>query len=156
MSDQLTSGSVLVAVNELRRFTTGQLRERYAEVFGEPTNSRNRSYLFRKIAAELQDAGDAVRAPEEPRDQEPAPVVAPKPPRRRTGARDPRLPPPGTILERAHEGGVIRVTVLEDGFGYKGKTYRSLSAVAREATGTPWNGLVFFRLKPYAKRRGAT
>jgi hypothetical protein len=44
------------------------------------------------------------------------------------------------------------VTVLEAGFEYDGKTYRSLSAVARAATGTRWDGLLFFRLKPYATR----
>jgi hypothetical protein len=44
------------------------------------------------------------------------------------------------------------VTVLEDGFEHEGRTYRSLSAVARAATGTRWDGLLFFRLKPYAKR----
>lgn len=51
MSDECTPGSVLVAVNKLRRLNTGQLRERYAEVFGEPTNSRNRRYV------ELPDMG---------------------------------------------------------------------------------------------------
>jgi hypothetical protein len=147
--DERSAGSVLVAVNALRCLSTGELREKYAEVFGEPTSSRNRGYLLRKIAAELQGAGEDVPAAEEPRDAEPAPAALAKPARRRAGARDPRLPPPGTVLERAHAGGVVRVLVMEEGFEYKGKTYRSLSAVARAATGTKWDGLLFFRLKPY-------
>jgi len=36
--------------------------------------------------------------------------------------------------------------VLEDGFEYQRQRYWSLSAVARAATGTRWNRLVFFRL----------
>lgn len=156
MSDGRTPGSILVAVDRLRCLSTGQLREKYAEVFGEPTSSRNRNYLFRKIAAELQGGNDDdVSAPEEPDDAVGAPASAPKPARRPAGARDPRLPASGTVLERAHADGVVRVTVLEDGFEYRGKTYRSLSAVAREATGTAWDGLLFFRLKPYAKRRAS-
>jgi hypothetical protein len=39
------------------------------------------------------------------------------------------------------------VTVLPDGFEYQSRRYRSLSAIAREVTGTRWNGLVFFGLK---------
>jgi hypothetical protein len=60
--------------------------------------------------------------------------------------RDPRLPPADTVLEREHDGKVIKVKVLEEGFQWKGKTYRSLSAIAKEATGTIWNGLLFFGL----------
>jgi hypothetical protein len=156
VDDERSAGNILVAVNALHRLSTGELRERYAVVFGEPTSSRNRGYLLRKIAAELQGAGeDVVPTAEEPRDAEPAPVALAKPARRPAGTRDPRLPPPGTVLERAHDGGVVRVRVLEDGFDYRGQTYRSLSAVARAATGTRWDGVLFFRLKPYRGRTGA-
>jgi hypothetical protein len=37
--------------------------------------------------------------------------------------------------------------VLEEGFHWNDKIYRSLSAIARAITGTRWNGLVFFGLK---------
>jgi hypothetical protein len=36
--------------------------------------------------------------------------------------------------------------VLENCFEYQAQRYRSLSAVAREVTGTRWNGLRFFGL----------
>jgi hypothetical protein len=48
------------------------------------------------------------------------------------------------------------VKVLEGGFEFRGKTHSSLSAIAREATGTSWNGLLFFHLIPYAKREKKT
>jgi hypothetical protein len=36
--------------------------------------------------------------------------------------------------------------VLTNGFEYEGQHYTSLSAVARAATGTRWNGWMFFGL----------
>jgi hypothetical protein len=38
------------------------------------------------------------------------------------------------------------VKVLDAGFEYEGRSFDSLSAVAREITGTRWNGFVFFGL----------
>jgi hypothetical protein len=53
-------------------------------------------------------------------------------------------PHPGTILVREWAGRLCRVTVLEEGFAWNGRTYRSLSEVARAITGTRWNGRRFF------------
>jgi hypothetical protein len=39
----------------LKRLTVGKLREKYAEVFGEPTNGHNRPWLVRRIAWRLQE-----------------------------------------------------------------------------------------------------
>jgi hypothetical protein len=54
---------------------------------------------------------------------------------------------PGTRLLRAWRGTTYTVTVADPGFLYDGRTYSSLSVVAREITGTPWSGPVFFGLK---------
>ena len=40
------------------------------------------------------------------------------------------------------------VQVLDDGFSWQGTRYRSLSAIARQITGTAWSGPLFFGLKP--------
>jgi hypothetical protein len=64
---------------------------------------------------------------------------------RRKSGRDERLPSPGAILEREFKGERIVVQVLADGFQYQDRFYKSLSAIARQATGTPWNGYEFFR-----------
>ena len=40
------------------------------------------------------------------------------------------------------------VQVLASGFQYQDRIYRSLSAIARQVTGTHWNGYAFFRLRP--------
>ncbi|HWN71046.1 MAG TPA: DUF2924 domain-containing protein, partial [Haliangium sp.] len=58
--------------------------------------------------------------------------------------RDSRLPQSGTVLVREHGGKRHEVQILDDGFLYEKKRYRSLSAVARAITGTPWNGFRFF------------
>ena len=71
---------------------------------------------------------------------------------RATSRRDGRLPVPGTVLTRPFENRRIVVTVLEQGFEYQSRRYRSLSAIAREVTGTRWNGLLFFGLAE--RRRG--
>lgn len=55
---------------------------------------------------------------------------------------------PGTVMVREYGGDEHRVTVTADGrFAYAGQSYKSLSAVARHITGTPWNGLVFFGVR---------
>jgi hypothetical protein len=56
--------------------------------------------------------------------------------RKVASALDPRLPPPGTYLERAYKGRQIIVKVLMNRFEFDGEIYRSLSAIANEVTGS--------------------
>lgn len=69
---------------------------------------------------------------------------------------------PGTVLEHNFRGGnSVRVTVetpCDAGgkggvYKYKNKKYDNLRAAVLDASGIPWNVLLFFRLKPYAKHR---
>jgi len=55
---------------------------------------------------------------------------------------------PGTKLIRVWQDRTHTVTALESGFEWQGGRYRSLSQIARSITGTRWNGLVFFGVKP--------
>jgi len=59
---------------------------------------------------------------------------------------------PGSRLLREWHGRTHTVIVLEDGFEYEGKHYRSLSRIAARVTGVHWSGPAFFGLK---KRTGA-
>jgi Protein of unknown function (DUF2924) len=68
--------------------------------------------------------------------------------------REPALPypadqrlKPGSVIVREHEGVEHRVMVLNEGFAWNGKTFGSLSSVAKAITGTNWNGQRFFGLK---------
>jgi hypothetical protein len=53
---------------------------------------------------------------------------------------------PGTRLVRMWKGEKHSVMILPAGFEYQGKVFGSLSRVAREITGTYWNGWKFFHL----------
>ncbi len=55
---------------------------------------------------------------------------------------------PGLWLVREWRGETHTVLVIEDGFEWNGQRRRSLSAIAREITGTRWSGPLFFGLKP--------
>lgn len=50
----------------------------------------------------------------------------------------------GTKFIREFKGKKHEVTALDKGFSYNEKTYKSLSAIANEITGTRWNGKKFF------------
>jgi len=54
---------------------------------------------------------------------------------------------PGTRLMREWRGRSHEVLVLDDGFSWQGTHYRSLSAIARQITGTAWSGPLFFGLR---------
>lgn len=61
-------------------------------------------------------------------------------------ARDSRLPAPGTVILKKYHGQVLEIKVLEAGFEYQGKTYKSISRVAMEIVKRPISGYVFFGL----------
>jgi Protein of unknown function (DUF2924) len=153
--------NIVNEVAALQRLTIGQLRQRFAELFGEATQASNRTWLIKRIAWRMQALAEGdlsqrarQRAAELARDADlrlnppqsktntttlpPEPVSIPAPV-------DQRLPPPGTILVRPYKGQLLQVQVLTDGFAYGGRVYPSLSAVAKAITGSHTNGFLFFR-----------
>jgi Protein of unknown function (DUF2924) len=54
---------------------------------------------------------------------------------------------PGAVLIREWGGVKYKVVVLENGFSFRSQCYSSLSAVARQITGSHWSGPLFFGLK---------
>jgi hypothetical protein len=161
--------AVITAIEKLANLNVAELKIHYIQVFGEACKSTNKDFLFRRMAFRLQAnaAGDLTgraqrQALEIVRDadlrsrgpvgflaQTSGPVVILD---RSRPQRDWRLPEPGTLLTRRLIDRHIVVKVLEQGFEYESRRYRSLSAIAREVTGTRWNGLLFFGL---AERRHA-
>ncbi len=57
----------------------------------------------------------------------------------------------GTRLIREWNGRTIEVLVRDDAFEWEGRTYKSLSHIAREVTGAHWSGPRFFGIR---SRRG--
>ena len=53
----------------------------------------------------------------------------------------------GTRLYRSWRGVTQEILVLEGDYGWQGKSYASLSGVARAITGTRWSGPRFFGLQ---------
>lgn len=51
---------------------------------------------------------------------------------------------PGSHLVREWNGRTYQVEVIDDGYVMDGKTWRSLSAIARHITGAHWSGPRFF------------
>lgn len=63
---------------------------------------------------------------------------------------------PGSRLVRQWQGRCHVVMVTEGGFTYEGRSYTSLTAIAREITGAGWSGPRFFGLKAPAPDKTAT
>jgi hypothetical protein len=159
-------------LEELKRMTVGQLRQKHVEVFGEESRSNHKQFLYRRIAWRIQasaegglserarrrateianDADLRIRAPRSAfRNGELAPELTVR--RKVPTDMDARLPSAGTLLVRRYQHRDVIVKVLKDGFEYEGKIYRSLSAIARQVTGTKWNGYVFFNLESITERK---
>jgi len=151
---------------DLGRLPVGQLRARYAALFGEATRVGNKAWLVKRIAwrlqalvegdlserarrraAELAQDADLRLSPPRPAPTVPVPAAETRP-ARLSGRRHDHLPPAGTLLTRLYKGTTVQVRVLERGFVYEGTIYSSLSAVAKAITGSHCSGHLFFRLLP--------
>ncbi len=146
----------------LSAMTASQLRREYQQMFGEPSRSGNRAFLFKRVAWRLQSQAEGglserakQRAVELARDADlrltvpkmrAAPDLPPAHVHVAGFTRDDAMPPPGSVLTRTYRGRSIVVTVLPKGYEYEGTIYRSLSAVAKAVTGSHWNGRLFFGL----------
>ena len=156
-------------IDALHQMTTGELADRYRELHGQPVRTRHRAYLIRKVAWRIQANAEGdlserarKRAAELANDAD-VRVMAPKtmiePPAEEGGYcvtrelrngehNDPRIPSPGSAIVREYRGRKIRVIVLADheGFEFDGERFRTLSAIAKQITGSHINGFRFFRL----------
>jgi hypothetical protein len=146
-------------IEALRQMTVAQLHEEWRRVMGEEPRSRNRVWMWRRLAWAIQAkeyGGLSERAKR--RIEELIPLAEAWMPigkraleRRLSPApiqkRDSRLPKPGTVLTRPYKGRTLAVTVLEDGFEFDGRKYPSLTAITTAVTGSHWNGMHFFGLK---------
>ena len=69
----------------------------------------------------------------------------------RPGAEPPRQVKAGSVIVREHRGVLHEVLVVPGGFCWQGKTYASLSTIAKRITGVSWNGPRFFGLRSRKK-----
>ena len=156
-------GSIAAEIAALRGLSVNELQDRYRSLFGCESRSRNRDWLFKKLAFRMQEVrfgGLSERSRRRARELAKDAFLRAKPPRGFGAAlapppqrhpKDPRLPEVGTVLTKEHGGEVHEITVLAEGFEYRGETYSSLSRIARVVTGNAWNGYLWLGLK---KRKG--
>ena len=147
---------ILSQIMALKNASISELKQKYGELFaGKKASSDNRTYLWQKIAYRIQEL-EYGGLPEEAQMkvkelvQEYDPInnktLRPDIAKRYCLSRDQRLPIPGTIITKEYKGLTIEVKILEKGFEYRGKAYKSLTAIAKEITGCHWNGYLFFNM----------
>jgi len=150
----------LSKIMALKENSLSELKVAYEELFdGKKAPSNNKIYLWRKIAYRIQEtehgglsAKAGAKIQEFIQKYDPINNKALRPdtaevnePTKRL-KRDKRLPIPGTIITKEYKGKIIQVKVLETGYEYNNKNYKSLSSITKEITGAHWNGYLFFGL----------
>lgn len=129
-------------LSALANCSPAQLKARWNALGDDELPSVPPALLRRLLAQRLQErrhgALPKLVARELERLAQREPEVAPKQPRIKLT--------PGARLVREWNGQTITVEVLEDGFAWADKTWRSLSEIAQHVTGAHWSGPRFFGL----------
>ncbi len=139
--------SVLARIAALKTTPTPDLKKQWRDLFETEPPPYNRRFLESRLAYRIQELAygglkpETIERLEALGEQLDGGNIVP----RRTRMDD--KPIAGTRLIREWQGVEHTVTVLQDGYEWQGRPYRSLSAIARAITGTRWNGWVFFGLK---------
>ena len=124
-------------LRRLPQLSLEELRAVWSERLGPPPKLRSPGILRHLIAWRLQAAAHGGL------DHETRRKLAGRGPVEAEG----RQFGDGAVLRRDWQGRRIEAVVEADGFRWEGDLYPSLSAVARAATGTRWNGPRFFGLR---------
>ena len=141
------SHPVLTQLAILKTMSPGALKARWRELFDAEPPAYNRRFLESRLAYRIQELayGGLSRETTERLKAMAKQYADQKPAERK--ARPLLRPVAGTKLIREWEGVEHCVSVRYEDFEYLGRPYKSLSSVARQITGTKWNGWVFFGLK---------
>ena len=153
-----TRNSVLRQLATLQTMTLEQLREKWLDLYGSDPPRYKKQFLVKRLAYRIQElfyGGLSEAAKTHLRQiaqDDPVATVERKVSEDRKSNENIL---PGTRFVRVWNDRRYEVVAREKGFEYDGRIFRSLSAVAREITGTRWNGKVFFGLKKsYGKKNG--
>jgi Protein of unknown function (DUF2924) len=148
------SNEISTKLDELPRLRTAKLRVLWQELFEKPVHPKlRREMMIPILAYRIQEkAYGGLKPSTRKRLEKLAQELK----------RDPKAQPQthqqiktGTKLLRQWRGETHNVIVVDEGFDYRNKRYRSLSEIARQITGTRWSGPSFFGLKQPRKARSA-
>lgn len=148
-SDLDKAEEISTQIDEIRSMNKDQLRQRWEKMFKKPAPAAlTKDLLARMIAYRIQEKafGSLDRAAEKLLDGYARGDKAATPQRRMKS---------GTVLLREYQGVRHTVTVADGGFLWNDKKYASLSMIAKEITGTAWNGPRFFGLREEKKAKSA-
>ena len=145
--------TVLAQLAVLKGAPAAALKARWRELFDSEPPAYNRRFLENRLAYRIQELtfGGLGRDTLERLTAMSKQYANLDPVERK--AKPSLRPIAGTKLIREWRGIDHCVTVRANDFEYLGRPYKSLSSVAREITGTKWNGWVFFGLKNTAQGR---
>ena len=134
------------ALSRLPELDLRQLRETWCRLYRTATPLRlSRELLMRAVAYRIQELASGGLRPELQRQLHQIALKLQQ--TGRVTIRPRSQLKPGTRLLREWQGRSHEVLVLNDGFSWQATHYRSLSAIARKITGTPWSGPLFFGLR---------
>jgi Protein of unknown function (DUF2924) len=138
--------TVLAQLAAIKAAPVAALKQKWRDLFDREPPPYNRRFLEDRLSYRIQElAYGGLSAEAVERLDALADELEGKTPKRRAALAT--RPIAGTRLIREWKGVEHCVTVRQDDFEYRGRPYKSLSAVARQIAGTRWNGLVFFGLK---------
>lgn len=149
LGGRLMTASVIARVAALKTTPTPALKTMWRDLFDSEPPPYNRSFLESRLAYRIQELSfGGLKAETIERLAAMADEINQSEGKgsKRRGRLQNR-PIAGTRLIREWQGVEHCVTVRDHDFEYHGRPYKSLSAIAREITGTRWNGLIFFGIK---------
>lgn len=146
-ADTDRDATVLARLAGLKAMTVNEMKAEWRSLFGADAPNNSRPFLEMRLAWRIQELSYGGPSRETVRLLDALADELHGKPGRKAMIADPRKPVAGTRLVREWDGIEHTVTVLRDGFEFQGRTYKSLSAIARTITGTRWNGWRFFGLR---------
>ena len=138
--------SVLAQLAALKTAPVADLKQKWRDLFDREPPPYNRRFLESRLAYRIQELTYGGLSEET---MERLDAIADELEGKRSRQRSSlaNRPIAGTRLIREWNGVEHCVTVRNSDFEYRGRPFKSLSAIAKHITGTQWNGLVFFGLK---------
>jgi len=146
--------TLLSRIKEFETMSIKELKKEYIKYYGSEKGAHNNKiYLIKKLTFKIQEQDlESCNTTNKEDLANLAEQINPLEDLRKANIskasikRHKKLPLPGTIIKRIYKGTLIEVKVLDAGFEYLGKNYKSISNLAKVISGTHCSGYEFFKL----------